>query len=135
MHLSISSRRGRGGSRGIGRDSDRSPWPRGRAFELSCRPGGRDIGIFVRARDHKSFPGRGISVIFDLTFLPGGREFDSNFVGKCQNPALCPAVLGLYVFPIFKYLSKYFAQIYRAQYRAAMLMCHVGACNDVTKWW
>ena len=24
-------------------------------------------------------------------------------------------VLGLYVFPILKYLSKYFAQIYRAQ--------------------
>ena len=28
----------------------------------------------------KSFPGRGISVIFDLTFLPGGREFYSNFL-------------------------------------------------------
>ena len=31
-------------------------------------------------------------------------------------------VVGLYVFPIFKYLSKYFAQIYRAQYGAAMLV-------------
>ena len=31
-------------------------------------------------------------------------------------------VLGLYVFPIFKYLSKCFAQIYRAQYGAAMLV-------------
>ena len=29
---------------------------------------------------------------------------------------------GLYVFPIFKYLSQYFAQIYRAQYGAAMLV-------------
>ena len=26
------------------------------------------------------FLGWGISVIFDLTFLPGGREFDSNFL-------------------------------------------------------
>ena len=34
---------GRGGRRGIGRDFDRSLWPGGRAFELSCRPGGRDI--------------------------------------------------------------------------------------------
>ena len=31
-------------------------------------------------------------------------------------------VLGLYVFPNFKYLSKYFAQNYRAQYGAAMLV-------------
>ena len=32
-------------------------------------------------------------------------------------------VLGLYVFLNFKYLSKYFAQIYRDQYGAAMLVC------------
>ena len=32
-------------------------------------------------------------------------------------------VLGLYVFPTFQYLSKYVAQIYRAQYGAAMLDC------------
>ena len=31
-------------------------------------------------------------------------------------------VLGLYVSPNFKYLSKYFAQIYWAQYGAAMLV-------------
>ena len=30
--------------------------------------------------------------------------------------------LGLYVFPIFKYLSKYFAKNYRAQYGATMLL-------------
>ena len=30
--------------------------------------------------------------------------------------------LGMYILPIFKYLSKYFAQIYRAQYGAAMLV-------------
>ena len=50
------------GRRGIGRDFDRSLWPWGRAFELSCCPGGKDIWIFVRARYHKSFPGQGISV-------------------------------------------------------------------------
>ena len=33
MHLSMSSRQ----------DFDRSLWPRGRVFELSCCPGGRDI--------------------------------------------------------------------------------------------
>ena len=88
MHLSMSSRRR--GRRGIGRDFDRSLWPGGRAFELSCCTGGRDIGIFVRARDHKSFPGRGISVIFDLTFLPGGREFDSNFLENVKIPPYAP---------------------------------------------
>ena len=31
-------------------------------------------------------------------------------------------VLGLFVSPIFKYLSKYFAQIYRAQYGGALLV-------------
>ena len=31
-------------------------------------------------------------------------------------------VLHLYILPMFKYLSKYFAQIYRAQYGAAMLV-------------
>ena len=31
-------------------------------------------------------------------------------------------VLGLYVFPIIKYLPKYFAQIYGAQDRATMLV-------------
>ena len=66
---------GGGGKRGIGRDFDRSHWPGGRAFGLSCCPGGEDILIFVRARDDKSFLGWGISVLFYLTILPGGREF------------------------------------------------------------
>ena len=39
----------------IGWGFDRSLWLGGRAFELSCSPGSRDIWIFVRARDHKSF--------------------------------------------------------------------------------
>ena len=34
------------------------------------------------------FPGWGISVIFDLTFLLGAREFYSNFFWKMSNP--CP---------------------------------------------
>ena len=34
---------GGGGRWGIGREFDRSLWPWGRAFELSCCPGGRDI--------------------------------------------------------------------------------------------
>ena len=63
----------------MGRDLDQSLWPRGRAFELSCCPG---VGIFEflfvpMTIDH--FTGWGISVIFDLTFLPGGRKFYSNF--------------------------------------------------------
>ena len=64
--------------------------PGDRAFELSCCPGGRNILIFVRARDHKSFPGWGISVIFDLRFLPGGREFDSNFLENVKIPSYAP---------------------------------------------
>ena len=32
------------------------------------------------------FPEWGISVIFDLTFLPGGREFYSNFFWKMSIP-------------------------------------------------
>ena len=91
MHLSMSSRRGRGGGRqGIGRDFDRSLWPGGRAFEFSCCPRGRDIWIFVRARDHKSFLGVGNLVIFDLTFLPGGREFDSYLLENIKIPPYAP---------------------------------------------
>ena len=32
----------------------------------------------------------GISVIFDLTFLPGGREFDSNFLENVKSPPYAP---------------------------------------------
>ena len=81
MRLSMSSRLG--GRRGIGRDFGRSLWPGGRAFEFSCCPGG--TLIFVRSRDHKSFLGVGNLVIFDLTFLPGGREFDSNLFWKMSK--------------------------------------------------
>ena len=47
-------------------------------------------GIFVRARDHKSFLGVGNLVIFDLTFLPEGREFDSNLLENVKIPPYAP---------------------------------------------
>ena len=55
----------------MGWDFDRSLWPGGRAFELSCCPGGRDISIFVHARDHKSFPGREFQLYLTSHFCPG----------------------------------------------------------------
>ena len=94
IHLSMSSRWGRGGGRrGIGRDFDQSLWPGGRAFEFSCCSRGRDIWIFARAHDHKSFLGVGNLVIFDLTFLPGIEGIWQQSFGKCQNPALCPTII------------------------------------------
>ena len=36
------------------------------------------------------FLGWGISVIFDLTFLPGAREFDSNFLENVKSPPYAP---------------------------------------------
>ena len=92
LRLSMSSRRGGGGGgrQGIGRGFDRSLWPGGRAFELSCFPGSRDIWIFVHARNHKSFPGVGNFSIFDLTFLPRGREFDSNVWENVKIPPYVP---------------------------------------------
>ena len=79
-----------GGRQGIGRGFDRSLWPGGSAFELSCCPRSRDIWIFVRAHDHKSFPGVGNFSIFDLMFFPGGREFDSNFWENVKIPPYTP---------------------------------------------
>ena len=51
------------------------------------------VGIsefFVCVRDHKSFLGLGNLVIFDLTFLPGGREFDSNLLENVKIPPYAP---------------------------------------------
>ena len=39
------------------------------------------------------FPGWGISVIFDLTFLPGGGEFYSNFL---ENVKIPPYIFQMY---------------------------------------
>ena len=85
MHLSMSSRR-----RGIGRDFDRSLWPGVGHLNYLAVPG---VGIFEflfvpMTTNH--FPGRGISVIFDLTFFPGGREFDSNFLENVKIPPYAP---------------------------------------------
>ena len=47
------------------------------------------VGIFeFLTKNH--FLGWGISVIFDLTFLPGGREFDSSFWEKVKIPPYAP---------------------------------------------
>ena len=40
-------------------------------------------------------------------------------------------MLSLYVFPNFKYLSKYFTQIYRAQYEDAMLVYLRGTTQEL----
>ena len=36
-------------------------------------------------------------VIFDLTFLPGGREFDSNLLGNVKIPLYAPLLGALSV--------------------------------------
>ena len=68
-----------GGRRGIRRDFDRSLWAGGRASELYCCPGGRDIWIFVRASDHKSFPGLGNFVYLTSHFWLGVGNFTAIF--------------------------------------------------------
>ena len=72
MHLSMSSRRGVG------------------HLNYLAVPG---VGIFEFlfvpvTTNH--FLGWRISVIFDLTFLPGGREFDSNFWENVKSPPYAP---------------------------------------------
>ena len=82
------------GSRGIGRDFDESLWPGLGCLNYLAVPG---IGIFQFlfvpvTTNH--FPGWGISVIFDLTFLPWGREFDNFKNPPCVPPPL-PHRLGI----------------------------------------
>ena len=51
------------------------------------------VGIFeffVVPVTTNHFPGWGISVIFDLTFLPGVREFDSIFLENVKSPPYAP---------------------------------------------
>ena len=84
MQLSMSIRRG------IEQGFDGSLWPGVRAFELSCCPGGRDIWILFMSMTTNHFPGWGISVIFDLTFLPRGREFDSDFLVNVKSQSYAP---------------------------------------------
>ena len=52
------------------------------------------VGIFeflFVAVTTNHFPGGEFQLCLTSHFCPGGGEFDSNFFGKCQNPALCPA--------------------------------------------
>ena len=51
---------------------------------------GIGISEFLFVHDHKSFLGVGNLVIFDLTFLPGGREFDSNLLKNVKIPPYAP---------------------------------------------
>lgn len=44
--------------------------------------------------------GEGISVIFDLTFLPGGREFDSNSLENVKSLPYDPMYLPLAGLPL-----------------------------------
>ena len=85
MHLSMSSRQVGEGRRGVGQGFDQLLWPRGRAFEYLVV---LEVGIFKFlfvpvTTNH--FPEWGISVKFDLTFLPGGREFYSDCLGKIMS--------------------------------------------------
>ena len=87
---------GEGG--GIGRGFDRSLWPGvGHLNYLSVLGVAIFEFLFVPVTTNH-FLGWGISVTFDLTFLPRGREFDSNF-GKMSKsrpmPCLPPAGLTL----------------------------------------
>ena len=80
-----SGRKGGGGGGGIGQGFDRSLWPGVGHLNYLTVPG---VGIFEFlfvpvTTNH--FTGWGISVIFDLTFLPPGRELDSNFLENVKS--------------------------------------------------
>ena len=62
--------------RGIGRDFDRSLWPGVGILEFQI--------VSVTTNHFRVW---GISDTFDLTFLPAGREFDSNFL---ENVKILP---------------------------------------------
>ena len=83
------------GGGGIGRGFDRSLWPWDRAFELPCCPGSRDIWFLFVPGTTNHFLGWGISVIFDLTFLPGSKEFDSYFWENVKIPTRLVCTLWL----------------------------------------
>ena len=52
-----------------------------------------EVGVFkvlLMPVTTNHFPGWRISVIFDLTFLPGGRAFDSNFLENVKSLLYAP---------------------------------------------
>ena len=90
MHLPMSnqcSERGGWERRCLGQGFGRSLWPRlGHLNYLALLGVGIFEFLFVPVTKNH-FPGWGISVIFDLTFLPWGREFDSNFLENVKIPS------------------------------------------------
>ena len=88
MHLSMSSRRGRRGGGAQGGDLiDRFGPGVGHLNHLAVLGVGIFEVLFVPVTTNH-FPGWGISVIFDLTFLPG--EIDSNFLENVKSPPYAP---------------------------------------------
>ena len=68
------------------------------------------VGIFEFLTTNH-FLGWGISVIFDLTFLLGGREFDSNFWENVKIPPYAPPPprrldIDRYIIPVNSLFSK-----------------------------
>lgn len=59
----------------------------GSAMRLVRRP---SRAIIVYLSMSSWWRGGGISVKFDLTFLPGGREFDRNCLEKVKSPPYAP---------------------------------------------
>ena len=77
MHLSMSSRCG--WRWGIGQGFDCLLWPGVGHLNYLAVPGEGIFEFLFVPLTTNHFLGWGISVIFDLTFFPGGRKFDSNF--------------------------------------------------------
>ena len=72
-------------------------WPGGSAFELSCCPG---VGIFeflFLPVTTNHFLGWGISVIFDLTFLPGVGNFTAIFWKMSKSRSQLSHLLGSFI--------------------------------------
>ena len=93
MHLNVKpAREGRGGGgKGIWQGFDPLLWPGVGHLNYLADPGLGIFEVLFVPMTTNHFPGWGISVIFDLKFLPGDRDFGSNFFEKCQIPALCTA--------------------------------------------
>ena len=65
----------------------RSLWPGVGYLNYLAVPGDRDIQLFSVPVTTNHFPGRGISVIFDLTFFAQGKEIlHQFFFKKRSNP-------------------------------------------------
>ena len=74
----------------MGWDFDRSLWPGVGHVNYLAVPGGGIFEFLFVLMTTNHFLAWEISVIFDLTFLPGGREFDSNFLENVKSPPYAP---------------------------------------------